>query len=158
MYRDLGPDMLVLDSSPENAWERLRAILSDKVLCFNPYLVDDKALIECAMRGYWRPLPALTQMLIFNFQNIRKVKAPHHREFDAIFYRVGSAPEEYYFPIRAFIMGTSYRPTRHTELQMIGKQRITNHTLVENMQHKSYFVSHGLKGHYTPFGIGYASE
>lgn len=155
-YQDTGPDIFELDHSPENAWERLRKILDDKVLRFNPYLVDDNTLIDCAMRGYWRPLPALTQMVIFKFLDIRKVKAPYHGGFDAIFYQVGNLPGEHYFPIYSFIRRTSYRPTRHAELQMIGKQRITNHSMVDKLQGKSYFARHGLKGHYIQYGINYA--
>lgn len=59
-----------LNYSPEVAWHRLYEILNDKVMIFNPYLVGDEKLVECAMRGYWRDFPALTQMLVFTFVDL----------------------------------------------------------------------------------------
>lgn len=152
-----GPDRWQLDHSPENAWRRLEAILNDKVMRFNPYLVDDDALLECAMRGQWRGFPALTQMVVFNFLDIRRVQG-HPRTYDAIFFRVGNSAEEHSFPVGKFISGTTYKATRHTVRQMAGKQRITNRALVEGLPGKSYFVSHALKGlcwRGSDFGLAY---
>lgn len=75
------------DGSVDEARERLEAILADKVLRFNPYRVSDEELVACAERGRWRPFPALTQMVVFHFLDIRAVKT--HHVFDAIFYRIG---------------------------------------------------------------------
>lgn len=75
------------DGSVDEARERLEAILADKVLRFNPYRVGNEELVACAERGRWRPFPALTQMVVFHFLDIRTVKT--HHVFDAIFYRIG---------------------------------------------------------------------
>lgn len=142
---ELGLDWYDLDYEPENAWRRLRSILNDKVLQFNPYLVDDKPLIDCAMRGYWREFPALTQMMIFTFTDIRKIKTPAY-SYEAVYFKIGNSPKEYYIPMATFILGISYRANRLRERQMIGKQRVTNYSMVVEMIGKSYFVSHALKG------------
>ena len=143
--RIFGFDLKQLDYSVENASYRLAQLLNDKVLIFNPYTVTDDELIKCAERGYWRPFPALTQMLVFHFHDIRTIT--DHHTFDAIFYRVGNSEKEYYFPVNSLINGATYRPTRRRLRNMIGKQRITNQSQIENIQNKSFFVSHGLPGY-----------
>ncbi len=139
-----GHDRNLLNYSPEDAWKRLYEILNDKVMGFNPYLVGDEELEKCAMRGYWRDFPALTQMVVFTFVDLRMIKKQH--TFDALFYRVGNNMEEYYFPLSTFVWGISYRPTFKNERSQIGKKRITNFRQVEDMIGKSFFVSHALCG------------
>lgn len=63
--------------------------LVDKVLRFNPYRVGHEELVACTGRGRWQPFPALTQMVIFHFLDIRPVRT--HHDFDAIFYRIGDS-------------------------------------------------------------------
>ncbi len=70
---------------------RLEAILADKVMRFNPYRVGDEELLACAERGRWCPFPALTQMVIFHFLDIRQVVTRH--KFDALFFRIGNTPK-----------------------------------------------------------------
>lgn len=139
-----GYDRALLDYSVENASKRLFEILNDKVLRFNPYLVNDEELLQCAERGYWRPSPSLTQMFVFHFNTIRTICI--HHSFDAIFYRIGRSPKEYYFPVSSFIDGAAYRPTRHKIKHQVGKKRITNLSHIEYLQNKSFFVSHTLPG------------
>ena len=88
------------------AHERLNAILSDKVMRFNPYLVDDEALLECAERGHWLDFPSLTQMVVFHFHKIREVKSRF--TYDTIDFNIGQKKETLSLPL-----GQITRPMAH---------------------------------------------
>lgn len=122
---------------------RLEAILADKVLRFNPYRVDDDALVACAERGRWRPFPALTQMVVFHFLDIRQVKTQY--DFDAIFYRVGDSADEHYFPLGTLIYAIAHHTSKKQERVQINGKNITRST-VANLQNRSFFVSHAIPG------------
>lgn len=132
-----------MKGSPEEAELRLKAILTDKVLWFNPYSVSDKELIACAERGYWRQFPALTQMVIFHFLDIREVR--RHHKFDAIFYRVGASPEEHYFPLGELFNSIPHQTHKKPERTQMNGKYITGSN-VDRLQHRSFFVSHAIMG------------
>lgn len=127
----------------EEAKQRLEAILSDKVMRFNPYKVGDSELLACARRGYWRPFPALTQMVIFHFLDIRTVVT--HHEFEAIFYRVGDYPQEHYFPLGAFKYTIAHHMRKSPIRSQMNGKNITCSN-IERLRNRSFFVSHAITG------------
>lgn len=137
-----GHDRASLLTSPEEVYRRLEAILSDKVLRFNPYKVDDATLLACVERARWRPWPALTQMLVFHFHDIRRVK--WKCPYDAIFYHIGDQPDELHMSINVLTRRVTYTSTLHQIHTNVGDRVLTNIRQVERMQGKDYFVSHYL--------------
>ena len=131
------------DGSVAEAKRRLEAILADKVMRFNPYAVGDEELVACAGRGYWRPFPALTQMFIFHFLDIRVVRTRHI--FDAIFFRVGDFAEECYFPLGRLITPRAHHYTKKPERPQINGKNITRSNIFR-IQNRSFFVSHAVIG------------
>lgn len=131
------------DGSVDEARERLETILADKVLRFNPYRVGDEELVGCAERGRWRPFPALTQMVVFHFLDIRAVKT--HHVFDAIFYRIGDSTEEHYLPLGNLIYSIAHHTTKLPVRIQINGKNITRSN-VTRIQNRSFFVSHAIIG------------
>lgn len=129
--------------SLEEARQRLEAVLSDKVMRFNPYKIGDKELLACAERGRWRPFPALTQMVIFHFLDIRRVVSNH--QFDAIFFRVGDSKDEYYFPLGNFIYTIAHHTTKRQIRTLFDDKHITRSN-ISRLQNRPVFVSHGIVG------------
>ncbi len=130
-------------ASLEEAKQRLEAILSDKVMRFNPFRVGDAELLACAERARWRPFPALTQMVIFHFSNIRTVVT--HHEFEAIFFRVGNSKSEQYFPLGDFIHTIAHHTHKMQIRTQIDGKNITRSNIA-NLQNRSFFVSHAVVG------------
>ncbi len=137
-----GNDPKSLLSDPKEVWFRLNAILGDKVLRFNPYSVDDKTLLECVERARWLSWPALTQMVVIHFHDIRQVewKCP----YDAMFFHIGNDPSELHLSIKALTDKLTYIANLKQIHVTIGGLMLTNHKMAERMQGKDYFVSHSL--------------
>lgn len=125
-------------------FERLEKILSDKVMRFNPYLVDDRTLLESASRGRVLPLPSLTQMVIFHFLDIRKVCKSF--TYEAIFYRIGNSPETHHISISALTSSLTHYFTKRPAHSRFNTRNITNFSIVEKMQNRSFFVSNFILG------------
>ena len=117
-------------------------MLSDKVLSFNPYSVDDATLLKCVGRGIWKQFPALTQMLLFHFNDIRSIG--HGCPYDAIFFHVGDDTSERHFPVRCLTEKITYAATLRQVHVEVNGHAVTNERMVEKMQGKDYFVSHAL--------------
>lgn len=137
-----GYDPKSLLTSPEEVLGRLNAILGDKVFRFNPYAVDDATLLACVERAVWLPWPALTQMVVFHFHDIRTIewKIP----YEAIFYHIGNDPEEKHLSINSLTNRFTYTATLHQVHVTVNGRVLTNEKMVERMQHKDYFISHAL--------------
>ncbi len=139
MRNDFDPSHDWTESTPQEAKRRLSAILNDKVLRFNPYRVNDEELLACAERGRWRSFPALTQMVILHFLDIREV--PAQNRFEALFFRLGDSDDEHFFPL-----GVLLRAIAHHALKTPVKSQVNDKNIVrsniERLQHKSFFVSH----------------
>lgn len=129
-------------TSPEEVRDRLRGILADKVLRFNPYAVDDKTLLACVERARWMPFPAITQMVVFHFMDIRVVGKNH--PYEAIFFRVGNDPDLQYLPVMILTDRLTYTATRTQTHVMVNGRPLTNAKMVANMQGKDFFVTHAL--------------
>ena len=132
-------------TSADEVWSRLSAILSDKVLRFNPYSVDDDTLLACAQRGRWRPLPAVTQMMVLHFHDIHNVNREYPHE--AISYHIGDNPRELHMPLPSLTRKVTYFATRRQIHVTVNDKPLTNRSMVERMQGKDYFVSHALMAH-----------
>lgn len=131
---------------PDVAAQRLEAILTDKVLRFNPYSVSDEELLACAGRGWWRPFPALTQMVIFHFLDIRDVPTRGKHTFEAIFYRMGDSEREYCIPLSYFTHTVSHHSSKHPHRSQMNGRNISP-SVVPKMVNRTYFVSHAIVGH-----------
>lgn len=134
------PEILIED--PAEVKARLDAILGDKLLRFNPYLVDDDALLACAERGQWRPWPSLTQMVVFHFHDIRKLEWKH--SYEAIFFHIGNDSREMHLSMNSLTKKVTYDATMQQIHVLINDRPLTNAKMVERMVGKDYFVSHAL--------------
>lgn len=129
-----------LITSKEEVCRRLQAILEDKVLRFNPYSVDDETLLACVERAVWQP--SLTQMVVFHFHDIRRIK--WERPYDAIFFHVGNDSQELHLPVNSLTNRLTYSATLQQIHVTINGNVLTNQNMVEKMQGKDYFISHAL--------------
>lgn len=136
-----SPESLL--KSPEEVWKRLRAILGNKILRFNPYGVNDDTLLSCVERAVWQPWPALTQMVVFHFRDIRKMvwKCP----YEAIFFHVGECEHETKLPLSFLTDRVTYIATRRQMHVTVDGRPITNDSMVERLCGKDYFISHALR-------------
>ena len=137
-----GFDPKGLLTCAEEVRTRLNAILSDKVMRFNPNSADDRTLLECAERGRWMPFPALTQMVVFHFHNIRNVE--WKCGYDAIFFHVGNDMAEMHLPVNALTDKYTYTATHTQRHTIVDGRLLTNYRMAERLQGKDYFVSHSL--------------
>lgn len=140
-----GFDPESLLRNPKEVWARLQAILSDKVLRFNPYLTDDGTLLACAERARWLPFPSLTQMTVFHFHHIRKVEWEY--PYEAISYSIGNDVRELLMPLSSLTDKVTYTASRRQIHVTINGRPLTNSNMVEHIQGRDYFVSHALMAH-----------
>ncbi len=131
----------------DEARDRLNAILNDRVMRFNPYLVDDETLLECAERGHWLGFPSLTQMVIFHFQEIREVKAnrPHH----VISFRIGRDEREQTIPLGRLVWSVPHHFSKHQIWIHLNDLHLTR-SIVGRLENSDMFISHALVGHPFP--------
>lgn len=129
-------------TSTDEVWSRLHAILSDRVLRFNPYTVEDETLLACAERGRWQPLPSITQMVVFHFHDIKKVEWKY--PYEAISCHIGNDKQELQIPLSSLTEQVTYTATRRLIHVTVDGKPLTNRNMVEKMQGKDYFVSHAL--------------
>lgn len=134
------PDSLL--TSANEVERRLWSMLSDRLLRFNPYSVDDETLLACAERGRWLPYPALTQMVVFHFHDIRRVGGQY--PYDAMFFNVGDDPCETHVSVSALIGNYTYIATLRQVRSTVDGRRLTNMKMAERLQGKACFVSHAL--------------
>lgn len=137
-----GYDPETLLTSHEEVWNRLTEILSDKTLRFNPYNVTDSDLLACAERGRWKDFPSLTQMVVFHFHQLEKIK--WKRTYDAIVCHIGDDSNELHIPVSTLTRDYTYLPTRRSVHSTLNNRPITNFGMVEKMQNRDFFVSHAL--------------
>lgn len=130
-------------NEPEMVSRRLQAILGDKILRFNPYSVDDATLLSCAERAVWRPWPALTQMVVFHFGDIRNVKWTY--PYEAIFFHVGEDTYETHLSLGSLTDPAAYIATRQQVHVTIDGRPLTNAGMAEKMCGNDYFVGHALR-------------
>ena len=137
-----GPNPRTLLTSPGDVMRRLEAILCDKVMRFNPYAIDDATLLACAERAFMRPWPALTQMAVIHFLDIRRVmwRIP----YDAMFYRIGGSPREESMSVGSLTRRVTYTATLRQVHVTVDGRPLTNAKMAERMQGRDYFVSHAL--------------
>lgn len=140
-----GFDRELLETNCQAVLSRLYDILYDKVMRFNPYRVDDATLLACADRGYVRPLPTLTQMCIFRFSELRTIKIGDHT-YEALHYKLGNDPCERHIPVGKLLRKICYRATCHDIRSTVNGAGITNISMIEKMQNRSYFLSHTFPG------------
>ena len=135
--------------------ERLERILSDKIMRFNPYLVDDQTLLDCAARGRMQPLPSLTQMMIYHFLDIKYVR--RNFIYEAIFYRIGNSPEVFHTSLSSLISSISHYCHKGPVHSKFNSSNLTNDSMVEKMQNRSFFVSNVILGtrNFNTLGLGY---
>lgn len=136
-----GPRELLVPE--EEARRRLDLILGDRIMRFNPYLVDDRMLVDCALRGRWSPWPSLTQMVVIHFGELEyKITGVAGK---TISFRIGNDPEVNQMPVWQLLNQVTYFASLQTIRSQVNNRNITDIKMVENLQGKSYFVSHVLQ-------------
>ena len=121
--------------------ERLRAILEDRVMRFDPFAVDDEALVQCAVRGYWRSCSALTQMLVFHFHEIRKEQGIV--PYDVMYFHIGDQEEEIGITVKDLTWDSAHHFTKKRVHSKVNGRNIIPSN-IETLQHKTVFVSHAI--------------
>lgn len=144
--------MLLIDSD-SIAKERLERILSDKLLRFNPYSVDDTTLLGCANRGTWLPWPSITQMVIFHFHEIRYI--PKGITYEGLFFNIGNSSELYHYGTGTFSQPMLHLASRQHVWMLLNGKHLTP-SLLKRLERKKVFVSHALRCR-TIYGKSYPS-
>lgn len=135
-----GPRELLVDEA--EARRRLGLMLGDKLLRFNPYSVDDRTLMDCALRARWLRFPSLTQMVIVHFGEI--IYRPSGVAADYVNVSTGNDSAAIRLPVKNLISPSTYLATFQPIRALLNDRNITSLDMVESMQGKSYFVSHML--------------
>lgn len=141
-WQRVGFEPHLLLQSPDDVRARLHAILSDKVMRFNPYAVDDQTLIDCAGRATWQALPALTQMVIFHFKELCMIRWKH--DYEGAFFTIGDSDELLHVSMSSLTDRLTYSATRSQVHVMVDDKPLTNRRMVERMLGKDYIVTHAL--------------
>lgn len=148
LYVYLSVDMQLMANTitDEEARKRLDAILSDRLLRFNPYRVADRDLLDCAERGRWSLFPSVTQMIVFHFHDIRRVPQAAGGKawyYEAIFFHIGDLCEEHYFSLQSITRPMTNIITRRPEWTLVNGRHIVPSN-IRKLVGKSVFVSHAL--------------
>lgn len=133
-----------ISTTEEEARQRLDAILSDRLLWFNPYRVADRALLECADRGRWSLFPALTQMLVLHFKEIRDI--PAQRGFPAykgLFFSIGDLGEETHVSVSSLVCPMTHIVTRRPVWVLVNDRNLVRSN-INRIEGRSLFVSHAI--------------
>lgn len=129
----------------DEARERLDAILSDRLLWFNPYRVADRELLACAERGKWSPFPSLTQMMVFHFKDIREILARQGTyKYDGIFLNVGNLDNETHFSVSSLTYPMSHMVTGQHVWALVNGRHLVSSNL-DSIVGKNLFVSHAIR-------------
>lgn len=140
-------------ATAEEARKRLDAILSDRLLWFNPYRVSDRELLDCAERGRWRPFPSVTQMIVYHFHDIRPtVSSISAMPYDGIFYHLGDSKSESHFGVSSLLQTLTHRATRLPVWTLVNGRHLVPSN-IHNLKGKDIFVSHALCCDYPRDGI-----
>ena len=131
-----------LTNSDEVAKERLSAILSDKLLWFNPYSVSDEALLDSLERGYWRPLPSLTQMVILHFHDIQLTHT-NNATYYGLFFNVGNDPDSRHYSIGTFTRPLIHLVSNQPVWMTINGKHLRPST-IDKLSNKDVFVSNAI--------------
>lgn len=133
--------MLELTDRDDIARERLELILSDKLMRFNPYRVTDDALVECTGRGYWRPWPSITQMVIFHFQDLKLVCTD--KTYYGLFFKVGNSAEDFHFGFHTYAHAMAHIVSKNPIWMTLNGKHVTPST-IERLINRDVFVSHAI--------------
>lgn len=132
-------------ATEDEAKQRLEAILSDRLLLFNPYRVADRPLLECAERGRWSPFPSVTQMLVFHFHDICRVKGKGDNPgYRGLFFHIGDTDKEYHFGLGSLTYPLAHPATKGPVWMLINGAHLVNSN-IQSLEGKSVFVSHALQ-------------
>lgn len=124
-------------ATPAEAAERLDAILSDRLLWFNPYRVADADLLECAERGHWLPFPSITQMMVFHFHKSTQ-------EFpDCLSFNIGMSDYEYHLNLNSLTMPMTHVVSRKPVWTLLNGCHLIPSNL-HTLPGRSMFVSHAV--------------
>lgn len=131
-------------TTAEEAAKRLDAILSDRLLWFNPYRVADRVLLDCAERGRWSPFPALTQMMVFHFKEIREIPAQRgYSSYRGIVFNIGCHNGETHVNVNSLIYPMTHIVTRQPVWTLINDRHLVRSN-VECLVGKNMFISHAV--------------
>lgn len=131
-----------LTNPDEAAKDRLSAILSDKLLRFNPYRVADEVLLESVKRGYWRPLPSITQMVLFHFHDIQLTNT-NNAAYYGLFFNVGNDTENHHYSIGTFTRPMTHLVSNQPIWMTLNGKHLTPST-IDKLTNKDVFVSHAI--------------
>ena len=131
-------------ATAEEARKRLDAILSDRLLWFNPYRVSDRELLDCAERGRWRPFPSVTQMIVYHFHEIRMTES---REtgipYEGLSFHIGDSETESYFGVGSLLRTLTHRATRKPVWTLVNGRHLVPSN-IHRLEGSDLFVGHAI--------------
>lgn len=144
LKRNIYAHVIPATTTEEVARQRLEAILSDKLLWFNPYRVADRALIDCAERGRWSPFPAITQMMVFHFHQIQTAPAQNGiAAYDAVSFHIGNTDTVHHFGLKSLTHPFTHMVSRQPVWNLLNGQHLVESN-IRRIQRKDIFVSHAI--------------
>lgn len=130
--------------------DRLNRFLSDPYLRFNPYRLDDEALVAAAMRQKWGDEFSLTKMLVIEFLEVAEIPGGGVPR-EIVRYRIGNYSDVIEERMAEFTCRSpardSMRQIRHT----INGRSVTQSDQIHALAGKKVFVSRAV-GTRTPWG------
>lgn len=132
-------------NNPEHSQKALDAILSSRILIFNPYRVSDSELLEIVENASWGGEYDLTQAVVMTFTRLRQVGS--EGDFDGIYFRLGKNANEAFLPASWIYYGVTSNDTCRKTRHICGKRILRNEKDIRWLVGKRVFISHFIKGY-----------
>lgn len=127
----------------ESYMARLRMFLNDKLLRFNPYLIENEKLLEGIGKMRWRGIYSLTQMVILNFRDVQRLTDSEFSQ-EKVIYTLGDSEEEITEHMSAFTCKRTAADSLQQIRSTINDQRITQPCQIHSLIGKRVFVSRNV--------------
>lgn len=127
----------------ESYIERLRVFLNDKLLRFNPYLIENGKLLEGIGKMRWRGMYSLTQMVILKFLDVQKLNDSEFSQ-EKVIYTIGDSAEEITEHMSAFTCKRTAADSLQQMRSTINNRPITQTCQVHSLIGKRVFVSRNV--------------
>ena len=122
---------------------RLRMFLNDKLLRFNPYLIENEKLLEGIDKMRWRGMYSLTQMVILKFLDIQKLNDSEFSQ-EKVIYTIGDSAEEITEHMSAFTCKRTAADSLQQIRSTINNRPITQTCQIHSLIGKRIFVSRNV--------------
>lgn len=122
---------------------RLRMFLNDKLLRFNPYLIENEKLLEGIGKMRWRGMYSLTQMVILKFLDVQRLTDSEFSQ-EKVIYTIGDSAEEITEHMSAFTCKRTAADSLQQIRSTINNRPITQTCQIHSLIGKRIFVSRNV--------------